>query len=393
MIRQQLPVYSPVSLSITVTAFRCALDRGWAARGEAVARRLLESRFGATAVLLTDSGTTALRLALIAERAKGPVALPAYGCYDLASAAIGAGVRVLLYDLDLATLGPDESSLRQALERGARTVVVVHPWGYPVALDRVADLCRIAGALLIEDAAQAAAGKLDGAPLGGRGPLAVLSFGRGKGLSAGGGGALLGIGEVGARLVATAAGWLAPRAGALRLSARLAAQWLLARPAVYGIPAALPFLHLGETVYRAPHLPREAALAVGAVLNRALPLMDNEVSVRRRNAERLLASVGRSDRFAPVRAVPGAEPGYLRLPVRVTAGDARRAACSGRRLGVVRGYPISLAELPQLAPLLVQPEAPVDAARALGTSLLTLPTHSLLAERDLRALERWVAAE
>src|SRR5207237_8893759 len=141
---------------------------------------------------LTGSGTTALTAALIGvlKDRPGAVALPAYGCYDLATAADGANAPVLLYDLDPHTLAPDLPQLRDALRQGASAVVVVHFYGHPVDLGEVKRLAAERGALVIEDAAQAAGAKLDGRPVGTQSSLAVLSFGRGKGLTGGSGGAL-----------------------------------------------------------------------------------------------------------------------------------------------------------------------------------------------------------
>ena len=72
----------------------------------------LERRFDATDALLVDSGTTALSLAVAGAGASGlPVAIPAYSCYDIVTAVVGAGSRVVVYDGDPSTLGPDEASL------------------------------------------------------------------------------------------------------------------------------------------------------------------------------------------------------------------------------------------------------------------------------------------
>ena len=64
-------------------------------------------------LLLTDSGTSALALALqrAARERPGPAALPAFCCYDIATAADVAGVPFVLYDVDPETLGPDPASL------------------------------------------------------------------------------------------------------------------------------------------------------------------------------------------------------------------------------------------------------------------------------------------
>ncbi|HET9275331.1 MAG TPA: DegT/DnrJ/EryC1/StrS family aminotransferase, partial [Gemmatimonadales bacterium] len=177
------PVRSPVTLRAVLAGLvprRSALER---------ARELIAAECEPDAVLLTDSGTSALRLALEAvtrQRGKdATIALPAWCCYDVATAADGAGVRVVLYDLDPSTLSPDLGSLERVLARGASAVVVAHLYGYPVDLRAVRDLADRAGALLIEDAAQGVGGRYEGRPLGVYAPLAVLSFGRGKGRTGG----------------------------------------------------------------------------------------------------------------------------------------------------------------------------------------------------------------
>ncbi|MEO5588654.1 MAG: aminotransferase class I/II-fold pyridoxal phosphate-dependent enzyme, partial [Gemmatimonadaceae bacterium] len=89
---------------------------------------ILRARFNAATVVLTGSGTQALHSAIAMTAAQAPpgstVALPAFSCYDVASAAIGAGMPVALYDLDPSTLGPDRASLERVLQSGARVVVV-----------------------------------------------------------------------------------------------------------------------------------------------------------------------------------------------------------------------------------------------------------------------------
>src|SRR5215469_13123914 len=152
------PVSSPTSLGALGRSVVAAVQAGKAGEASAQAERVaaaLRHRFGATAIALTDSGTSALVIALRATiRQGGTVALPAYGCVDLIAAAIRAGVRVRLYDVDPSTLGPDLDSVRQVLARGVEALVVTHLYGYPVDLAAVRALTDGAGVLLIEDAAQ-----------------------------------------------------------------------------------------------------------------------------------------------------------------------------------------------------------------------------------------------
>ena len=49
---------------------------------------------------------------------------------------------------------------------------------------------------------------------------------------------------------------------------KIFAQWLLGRPGVYGLPAAIPWLGLGETRYRDPQTPSRMTRAAASLLER-----------------------------------------------------------------------------------------------------------------------------
>jgi len=392
--RHQLPVYSPLSAAALLLGARAAA-RG-ARRSSAQQRliALLRARYALTSALLTDSGTTALTAAIIGilgDRPGFAVALPAFACYDLATAAVGANVPVLLYDIDPYTLAPDLASLRTALQHGAAAVVVVHLYGCPVDLGEVNRLAAQAGAVVIEDAAQAVGATVEHRPAGRQGSVAVLSFGRGKGLTGGSGGALLANDETGARVLERGRGLLGPPDGDWSEVAAIVAQWLLARASVYALPAGLPFLRLGETVYRDPRPLRAPTGTSCSVVAATWGLADREIEVRRRNAERLLDELRRQPGFETIRTPRHSQPGYLRLPV-LASPAVRRAACdtAARRLGVMPGYPKVLCDLETFAPRCINRDAAFRGSRLLAARLCTLPTHSRLGARDLEELEEWI---
>lgn len=395
--RHQAPVHSPLSAAALLAGMRAAAGRnGHAAHAEERVVALLTERYTPTAVLLTESGTTALTAALlgaVGDRPGAAVALPVYGCYDLATAADGADLPVLLYDVDPQTLAPDLGHLRETLRRGAAAVVVAHLYGCPVDLGPVSRLAAEAGAVVIEDAAQAAGATLDGRPAGTQGSLAILSFGRGKGLTGGGGGALLAQDEAGERILGRVRGLLgAPRRGWRELLAATG-QMLLERPTVYALPAALPFLHLGQTIYRDPRPLRAPTRGACPVIARTWTLAEQELDVRRRNAARLLVELRRQPGFETIRTPPRAQPGYLRLPV-LTSPVARRSAVIDpvRWLGVAPGYPKALNALERFASRCLNRDAAFPGGRVLAGRLCTLPTHSRLGGRDLARLEEWIRA-
>jgi len=375
---------------------RAVASGGWALlAGNAHARprleALLRQKYGSAATVLTDSGTSALTLALrAAARARPgrPVALPAYGCYDLATAVDGAGVGALLYDLDPATLGPDFESLRVTLRAGAGAIVVAPLYGIPVDLTEVGRLADRADAVVIEDAAQAFGMTWLGRPAGATGAYGVLSFGRGKGVTGGGGGALLL--RTDQERVDAASETLKPAGGGSPLLG-LAAQWALARPWAYGLLSALP-LGLGETRYRPTHPPRGASDVTCAVVLRTLPLAHAEVPVRRTVARRLLGAARSVERLATVTGAPEGEPSFLRLPLLARGGSARLLTGKSRALGIMPGYPAALCDLAGFGPRVLNASAEFPGARALASDLFTLPTHGRLSEGDLLALEAWLAS-
>ncbi len=353
-------------------------------RAHAEVTTTLAGRFGAAAVALTDSGTSALVLAMrLTAGAGGTVALPAYGCIDLTAAAIFAGVRARLYDVDPATLSPDLESVARTVSRGVDAIVVAHFYGYPADVPGVARIAAEAGVSVIEDAAQGTGGTLDGTRLGALAPLSILSFGRGKGITGGRGGALL--------LRDTA---LAERAAALRLgdpprgwsdAAVATAQWLLGRPSLYALPASLPMLHLGEMVYHPAHEPSSLSRAAAVLVRDALAYEDAEANLRRRNAAAMTVGAERSRGIEPVRVLAGGESGYLRAAVRNKLGRP-----IDPRLGMSSGYPLTLMEQGELRAHLCVGEREHPGARALRRTLVTLPTHRFLSLRERELLARWV---
>ncbi|MDQ2766213.1 MAG: DegT/DnrJ/EryC1/StrS family aminotransferase [Gemmatimonadota bacterium] len=384
--RHQLPVSSTITARSLVRALTPSIIGGARARAELDAD--LRRAFGASGVALVDSGTSALAMAMRATtRAGGVVALPAYACVDIGAAAIFAQLRVRLYDVDPVTLSADLDSVSRVLAQGVDTIVVAHLYGYPADVPGVAALAAAHGVAVIEDAAQGAWGSLLGKRLGAFGPLTVLSFGRGKGMTGGGGGALLSIGANSPAALVTANEHLAAAGSSLRTLAITSAQWVLGRPSLYALPSAIPALHLGETIYHPAHDPRRITAASASIARAALARADKDLALRAHHAEALARAAERAPSIRAVRPIAGAEPGYLRFPVLLT--DARSDLRERAQFGIVHGYPHTLAELAELKTSLLGDEK-LSGARDLQHNLVTLPTHALISDDDLRNLASWM---
>jgi dTDP-4-amino-4,6-dideoxygalactose transaminase len=340
-------------------------------------------------VTLHASGREALRVALrhlAARSGRDEVVLPAYACFSIPAAVVAAGLRVRLADVTPEGTLDAECLARTPLGRAA-AVVVCNLFGLPEPTAPLRRLTEEAGAALVDDAAQALGARSEDGPAGARGEVGVLSFGRGKPLSALGGGAL--VWPRGVPALAEGGG-ASPRP--LRALARAVTYDLARLPWVFAGLAAIPALGVGETVYD-PAFARGrmdgASLCLAAGL---LPRLVEEGRAREARAVALAQRIAAEASFRPLVAASAARGVYPRLAVLAPDARAREAALGAlARFGATRFYPATLAEIPALRPHLVG-DARCAGARDFAARLLTLPTHGGLNRRRASAVAEVLAA-
>lgn len=213
-----------------------------------------------------DSGTAALAAAMIAARLKkfgadclapAEVILPAYGCPDLVSAAVFAGLIPVLVDLEKSRPWLDLDAVSNAVSVNTVAIVAVDLFGIQERLSALRVITEKAGIVLIEDSAQSfpAEQMTQSGKRYWQGDMVVLSFGRGKPVSLLGGGLVLSVsGE-------TALSALLPVVLPVKSTLRQSLNYrlkvylynLMIHPRLYWLPDSLPFLHLGETRYHVLH--------------------------------------------------------------------------------------------------------------------------------------------
>jgi hypothetical protein len=179
----------------------------------------------------------------------------------------------------------------------------------------------------------------------------------------------------------------AGRAAELRVVTALAAQWALGRPAYYAIPHAIPWLHLGETVYKHPAPPRAMTHAASSCLASTRSASVREAVARHARAVALVDAIEWGSAVRPISPLPGATPGYLRLPLRLAHGMAgfpqpKKATV----LGIAPSYPSTLASIPEVRPWMDDATLGWPGGEELVRTLCTLPTHSLVTGVERAAL-------
>ena len=135
-------------------------------------------RQGVPMAVAVSSGTAALEIVLRSLGVEGhDVVVPTNTFFATAAAVLHAGARPVLADVDAATLALSTGTLEAALTPGTAAVVLVHIGGLVTPeVDRIAELCRRRGIVLVEDAAHAHGSRFEDRPAGTFGRAAAFSF-------------------------------------------------------------------------------------------------------------------------------------------------------------------------------------------------------------------------
>lgn len=135
------------------------------------------------------NGTSALYAALVALDCHGDdIAVPSTICPSVICAIFASGNRPYFVDIERERLGMHPEHLSTVVDQVA-AVIAVHALGTPCEISKIAAMCQRAGVPLIEDCCQSQGADHDGQAVGVFGDVAIYSFGAGKIIEIGGGGA------------------------------------------------------------------------------------------------------------------------------------------------------------------------------------------------------------
>ncbi len=117
--------------------------------------------------------------------------MPSFTFPSTANCVVLRGATPVFVDSDEGTMNIDPVRVRAAVTSRTAAVIPVHYAGTGCDMDAICGIARDAGAMVIEDAAQAVCASWQGRSLGAIGQLGALSFHVSKNVSCGEGGALL----------------------------------------------------------------------------------------------------------------------------------------------------------------------------------------------------------
>lgn len=362
------------------------------AEGQGATGRLekeLRGRFGVKHVFLVSSGKAALATILGALSSLRPgrdeAIIPAYTCYSVPSAIVKAGLKVRPCDINSQTFDFNLALLEKTASAKTLCIIPDHLFGIPADLEAIRAVCKKTGAYLVEDAAQAMGAKYKNGYAGAFGDVGFFSFGRGKNITCGTGGAILTDSDEIADAIRKTYGSVPfPGLGkdALEL-AQMALMTVLIRPWLFWLPSALPFLRLGETIFHKDFpIKRLSGLQAG-FLRGWEEVLEKANRVRKENSTRLIKGLGECLDMPLLRyPVP-----FLRFPVLAESKGMRDEILKAGRekgLGVSAMYPAPVNEIPELRDEMKGTSFPD--AKAVSERLLALPTHHLLRQKDIERI-------
>ncbi|UCG61167.1 MAG: DegT/DnrJ/EryC1/StrS family aminotransferase [Candidatus Zixiibacteriota bacterium] len=340
-----------------------------------------------------DSGRTALLLGLKAltrqaDAFKNEVVIPAYTCFTVPAAVVRSGLKVHPVDIDPMTMDYDYSRLESTDFSKVLAIVGDNLFGIPSDWERLQSLARDNAVFLVDDAAQAMGLTYGDEPLGSLGDFGFYSLGRGKNLSVYAGGVLVADNERLAQLIGEEYQSLSPNGFLTEIAAlgKTVMTSLFLHPPLFWIPAGMPFLRLGETVFDTEFNVARLSPFQVALTETVFDRLEGFNERRRSNSRRLIDIIRSYTGYEIPGATETDHPTYLRLPVLTEGPEIRdRLIRVLRKSGISASsmYPSAIHRIPALKKHLAPAGNKFPGADQVVDRLVTLPTHPYLTEKDM----------
>jgi len=258
--------------------------------------RMIAEYLGRKYALVFNSGTSALHAAVLAHRIKaGEVVVPSFTFIATSNALLMAGLKPIFADIEEKTFGLDPESVEAIITKRTKAIIPVHYGGSPCMIRELREIAEDHKVLLIEDAAESFGARIGKEKVGSFGDSAMISFCQNKVITTGEGGA-----------VATDSQDVYERLKLVRSHGRLE------NMDYFSTWKAMDYVILGYN-YRMSDI--TAALGISQ-----LKKIGKLVQMRRREAARLTAALGRVKSITPPRPPEGYYHIYQMYTLRMKGG-------------------------------------------------------------------------
>lgn len=193
--KESIPLSSPDITRREIELVNQVLRTPYLSRGPMIERfeAAVASFVGARHAVAVSSGTAGLHLGVLAA-GLGPgdeVITTPFSFVASANCVLYVGATPVFADVDPLTLNLDPDQVEAAITPRTRALLPVHVFGQPCAMDRLMEIARKHGLIVIEDACEALGAEFRGWPVGTFGACGVFAFYPNKQMTTGEGGMLV----------------------------------------------------------------------------------------------------------------------------------------------------------------------------------------------------------
>ena len=190
-----IPVSRPSISDDELESVKKVFDSGWLGLGAQVLEfeMALKKFIGAKHVVCTNTGTTALHLALdaLGIGIGDEVVVPSFTYVATIQAITATGAKPVFCDINIDDLNLDLHDVKRKIGKKTKVILPVHSRGFPCDLDEIHAMAEKHNLFVVEDAAHAFGSLYKGKKIGSFGHIACFSFDPIKNITCGEGGAVV----------------------------------------------------------------------------------------------------------------------------------------------------------------------------------------------------------
>lgn len=389
------PAGTPISLS---DLFGWMLDVVSGRNRQTELCSAVKAKYGVQHCFVMSSGRAAMAMIFRllkqhnTDERRQEIVLPSYTCYSVPAAAEIAGLKVRICDIDPNTMSYDRDQLASIDLSKVLCLVSANLYGYPNDLPHIEALCKDAGCYFLDDAAQSMNAVIAGRYAGSFGDLGLYSLDKGKNITSIQGGIIVTNNDTLAELISAEIDCL-PEPGfkaKLADSIKLIIYAFLLKPYLYWIPARIPALGLGKTIYTTDYVYTRLSRPMCAMAARLFKRIDRISEQRTRRTQGILEAIsGNQHLDTPGILNKDVTPVYLRTPIYVLEDHRRKAlidALFDRGIIATCSYPQSIADLDQVLKYSVIHNDTATGGRYMAQHIVTLPSIAYINSHDIQAI-------
>ena len=190
---KRIPVYQPSLVGNEKKYVNECLDSGWiSSKGDFVNKfeEVFRKRINVNHALTVCNGTVAIHLALeaVGVTSGDEVIVPSLTYVASANAIKYTGAKPVFVDSLYTTWQMNPDDIERKITPRTKAILVVHLYGYPCDMDRILQISKKYGLLVIEDCAEAFGSVYEGRHVGTLGDVGTFSFFGNKTITTGEGG-------------------------------------------------------------------------------------------------------------------------------------------------------------------------------------------------------------